>query len=94
MYKQVNGVKVKLTDAEVLAETKRTQDWDAAKNNRQLELIRSQRVPLLEEADYEINKLFDSGGDTTYWKKYRQELRDVTKSNADPFKITFPGKPT
>lgn len=94
MYKQINSVKVKLTDEEVLAETKRTQDWDAKINERQLDLIRSQRVPLLEQADYEINKLFDSGGDMTDWKKYRQELRDVTKSNADPFKITFPKKPT
>ena len=93
MYKQVNSVKVKLTDEEVLAEIQRTKEWDAKINERQLDLIRSQRVPLLEEADYEINKLFDSGGDATSWTKYRQELRDVTKSNADPFKITFPSKP-
>lgn len=93
MYKQVNGVKVKLTDEEVLAEIQRTKEWDAKINERQLDLIRSQRVPLLEQADYEINKLFDNGGDATSWKKYRQQLRDITKSNADPFKITFPEKP-
>ena len=93
MYKQINSVKVKLTDEEVLAETKRTQDWDAKINERQLDLIRSQRVPLLLESDFQINILEDAGKDTSQYRKYRQELRDITKSNSDPFKITFPQKP-
>lgn len=93
MYKQLNGVKVKLTDEEVLAEIQRTKEWDAKINERQLDLIRSKRVPLLLESDFQINILEDAGKDTSQYRKYRQELRDITKSNLDPFKISFPKKP-
>ena len=92
MFKQVNGVKVRLSTTEIAEMKKFEKAWDSKKNERELNKVRAKRIPLLLEADYEINKLFDSGGDTTDWKKYRQQLRDITKS-ADPFKITFPEKP-
>lgn len=40
--------------------------------------FRIQRDLLLQEADIEINKLFDANIDITLWKTYRQSLRDST----------------
>jgi len=47
---------------------------------------------LFEEADIEIFKLEDSGGDTSAWRTYRQQLRDVTKQS-DLNNISWPSKP-
>ena len=52
--------------------------------------IREQRNQLLSETDWMANS------DVTMsdaWKKYRQDLRDLPASNADPTKIVFPTKP-
>ena len=52
--------------------------------------IREQRNQLLSETDWMANS------DVTMsdaWKKYRQDLRDLPASNADPTKIVFPSKP-
>ena len=52
--------------------------------------IRIQRNKLLKETDWLANS------DVTMpdtWKKYRQDLRDLPASNADPSKIEFPTKP-
>ena len=54
--------------------------------------IRATRQPLFEEADIEIFKLEDSGGDTSAWRTYRQQLRDVTKQS-DLNNISWPSKP-
>lgn len=40
--------------------------------------FRVERDKLLVEADVEINKLVDTGLDSTEWRIYRQELRDST----------------
>jgi len=37
------------------------------------------RIPLLAEADIEINKLADLGQDASAWRDHRQALRDVTE---------------
>ncbi len=60
---------------------------DEQKNN-----LRANREPLLEEADWEINKLEDSGGDASAWRTYRQKLRDITKAS-DIYNVTWPTKP-
>ncbi len=52
--------------------------------------IRKKRTSLLKDTDWM------SGSDVTMsdaWKKYRQDLRDLPASNADPEKIVFPSKP-
>ena len=54
--------------------------------------LRSDREPLLLEADYKINTLIDNGGDASAWRKYRQDLRDITKAE-DLDNVTFPSKP-
>jgi len=67
-----------------------------AENNipeKQKAEIRADREPLFEEADIAIYKLEDSGGDTTAWRKYRQELRDMT-DQADLANPIYPTKPS
>ena len=53
--------------------------------------IRYQRDQLLLACDW--TQLTDSTANKTAWAKYRQELRDLPKQNADPNKIVFPTKP-
>ena len=55
--------------------------------------LRNDREPLLLEADYKINTLVDNGSDASAWRKYRQELRDITKAE-DLGNVTFPTKPS
>ena len=61
-----------------------------AEKTRKFKNIRQERNRLLAETDWM------SGSDVTMsdqWKKYRQDLRDLPASNADPSKIKFPTKP-
>lgn len=48
--------------------------------------FRAERDKLLVEADIEINKLVDSGIDSTEWRVYRQALRDATLTWVIPSK--------
>ena len=62
---------------------------DAEKTGK-LRWVREKRNSLLTETDWM------SGSDVNMddkWKKYRQDLRDLPASNADPDKIVFPTKP-
>jgi len=72
------------TEAEFLAVK------EIAKKTAKFRWIRKKRTNLLKETDWM------SGSDITMsdaWKKYRQDLRDLPASNADPEKIIFPAKP-
>ena len=92
LYKNVDGIRIKLTDAEIEQRKKDEQQAiDDAPKYKLME-IRSEREPLLLEADHKINTLVDNGSDTTAWRKYRQELRDITKAS-DLNNITWPTKP-
>ena len=92
LYKNVDGIRKKLTDAEIEQRKKDEQQAiDDAPKYKLME-IRSDREPLLLEADHKINTLVDNGGDATAWRKYRQELRDITKAS-DLNNITWPTKP-
>ena len=92
LYKQVDGVKVKLTSEEIALKEKEEKEWEDEKPVRIKESLRNRREPLLFEADYKINTLVDNGGDASAWRKYRQELRDITKAS-DLNNVTFPNKP-
>lgn len=93
LYKNVDGVKVKLSDAEITQRQKDEQEAidNAPKHKKQG--LRNKRKPLLEEADHKINTLVDNGGDATAWRTYRQELRDITNTE-DLDNVTFPTKPS
>lgn len=55
-------------------------DWRTPEEIEQeiQEQFRAERDTLLKEADIEINKLVDTGIDSTEWRVYRQALRDAT----------------
>jgi len=74
--------------------TKSTQDtaYQTELDNAQKNSLRGIRKPLLEEADWSIHKLEDAGSDTSGWKTYRQQLRDITKAS-DIYNVTWPTKP-
>ena len=69
-------------------EVKKRSEADNWRRNDILDQLRELRKPLLEEADTQINKMFDAGSDTASWSTYRQALRDVTsiyiKVDGDP----------
>lgn len=91
-YKNVNGVRVEMSSEEISAREAEEKIFADEKPNRQKDALRSTRKPLLQEADYKINTLVDNGGDASAWRKYRQELRDITKAE-DLDSVTFPTKP-
>jgi len=92
LYKNVDGVRTKLTDAEIAQRQKDEQEAIDNASNHKKQFLRNKRKPLLEEADHKINTLVDNSGDASAWRKYRQDLRDITKAS-DLDNVTFPAKP-
>ena len=93
LYKNVDGEKIPLSEEELAQreiDIKRDIDNIPA---IKLDQLRIDREPLLKEADYKINTLVDNGEDASAWRKYRQELRDITKTS-DIDNVTFPTKPS
>ena len=80
-------------DADGKTVTKSTQDTAhlVAIDESKKEILRIERMPLLEEADWQIHKLEDSGGDASAWRSYRQKLREIT--DGDIYNVTWPTKP-
>tara|TARA_R100001015_G_C4526107_1_gene93773 strand:+ start:181 stop:462 length:282 start_codon:yes stop_codon:yes gene_type:complete len=93
MKKMVNNIIVEMTSEEVKARETEEKAWADGATERKKDKLRDTRKPLLEEADHKINTLTDSGGDATAWRKYRQDLRDITKAS-DLDNVTFPTKPS
>ena len=63
-------------------------------NEQLAHYIRSQRASLLGRADFAINNAEDNGADPSVWRKYRQQLRDITKQNGFPLNINWPVMPS
>lgn len=67
-------------------------EYNADRNSNQWISVRDERNAYLQECDW--TQLPDvSSVDKTAWATYRQQLRDVT-TQADPFNITWPTKPS
>jgi len=92
-HKMVDGVKVNLTDAEIKELQSQDVEWEKGKSDRELIELRKERNNLLQETDW--MSLSDAPTMSDAWKKYRQDLRDITKTfksmNDKDFK--FPDKP-
>lgn len=58
---------------------KKTSSADQELRQIKMDRLSALREPLLAEADIEINKLEDNGGDSSAWRTYRQALRDITE---------------
>ena len=94
MKKLVDGVEIEMTDAEIAlrkAEEKANLEGTLV---QRMTLLRNKRDILLAETDWMANS------DVTMsnaWKKYRQDLRDITKTEPVDMalsNITFPTKPS
>mgnify|MGYP003122778637 CR=1 FL=1 len=59
---------------------KKTSSADQELRQAKMDELSLLRAPLLTEADVEINKLEDNGGDSSAWRTYRQALRDITET--------------
>ena len=90
----IDGLQVvSLTNEEKKEITAKEKVWADTKNDRLKQVLREQRQPLLEEADYKINTLVDNNQDASAWRTYRQQLRDITNAS-DLENVTFPSKPS
>ena len=92
-YKNVNGIRVQLTDAE---QTKRNSDiaaWNNGAFDRAMKELRAERNLLLAETDYLALSDQTLSADMS---AYRQELRDITNGLTtveDVNTVTWPTKP-
>lgn len=67
-------------------------EYNANRISGRWSTVRKDRYLLLAESDW--TQLSDVNGiDKTAWATYRQQLRDIT-TQADPFNITWPTKPS
>ena len=90
-FKTVGSEKIKFTDEEVAQHEKDLKEFAVSDADKKKARLREKRKPLLEEADWQINKIVDAGGNPSAWRTYRQALRDITNSPDNP---TWPTKPT
>ena len=83
------------TDEDGKTVTKASQDatWQDRLDRDMMDSLRGQREPLLAEADWQIHKIEDADGDSSAWRTYRQQLRDITKAS-DIYNVTWPTKPS
>jgi hypothetical protein len=66
-------------------------DWATISNDLYLTRLRYWRDSELARTDF--TQIADAPVDKIAWAKYRQLLRDLPSSNADPRKIKFPTSP-
>jgi hypothetical protein len=92
-YKYINGKRLAFTTEEETARDAEEKAWSDDATTRRMAKLRSERNNLLVETDWMANS------DVTMsnaWKKYRQDLRDITTQTPTDerlINITFPTKP-
>ena len=87
MYRQVDDKRIQLTDEE----QKEYDNSQGFSEEEGLRLLRMQRNVLLTETDW--MSFGDSPEMSDAWKKYRQDLRDITKTYKSPDDVKWPTKP-
>ena len=94
MKKMLNNKLVDMTADEIKLREAEEKTWTDEASTRSMARLRKLRDELLAETDWMANS------DVTMsdaWKKYRQDLRDITKqtpSDDTLSNITFPTKPS
>ena len=93
--KNVNGVEIELTDKEQAELEAREKKWLDGQADRDLAELRFLINNLLTQTDWTQSRDVTLSNDTE-WKKYRQELRDITKifKSMSDKDFKFPEKPT
>ena len=90
-YKVVNGERIKFTAEEEKERDAEVKEWLDGKSKRDLNLLREDRNSRLAETDW--MSLPDAPTMSDAWKKYRQDLRDITKTYKSPKDVKWPTKP-
>ena len=92
-FRMVDDKLVQLTDAEQKELNDRSKEWEKGKADRELAELRTQRNTLLSETDWWASSDLTM---TDAQKKYRQDLRDITKTyqSLSDKNFKFPTKPT
>ena len=94
-YRFLNGEKIELTSEEEAARDERLKLWEA--ESPSINLLREQRNLLLSKTDWIVIIEREEGGSVsnfTDWKKYRQELRDITKTYKSLDDVKWPEEPS
>ena len=96
MKKVLNGVVVDMT-AEEEKEFKAGLPSDSEIAANELEVLRDERNMKLAECDWIVIKEREEGGSVSNfadWKKYRQELRDITNTYKSLEDVKWPTAPS
>jgi hypothetical protein len=92
-YKYVNGERLAFTAEEETIRDAEEKAWDDDAPNRRMAKLRSERNSLLAETDW---MAFSDVTMSDAWKKYRQDLRDITNQTPTDERLSniiFPTKP-
>ena len=89
-YRYVNGERIAFTAAEEAARDAEEKAWAEGKPERDLQDLREERNLLLAETDWWASSDLTI---TDAQKKYRQDLRDITKTATSLDDVTWPTKP-
>ena len=89
-YRYVNGERIAFTAAEEAARDAEEKAWVEGKPERDLQDLREERNLLLAETDWWASSDLTI---TDAQKKYRQDLRDITKTATSLDDVTWPTKP-
>ena len=93
-YRMVDEKLVQLSNTEQKELDDQNKTWTNGQADRDLTELRTQRNILLSETDW--RSLPDAPTLSDEWKKYRQDLRDITKTFSSLLDkdFAFPTKPT
>jgi hypothetical protein len=89
-HHMIDGVKVPFTPEEEEAWEAARVSWEAGANDRALSKLRIKRNELLKASDWRASSDLTMSDE---WKAYRQSLRDLPATTADPANPTWPDKP-
>ena len=89
--KLVNGSVVDMTADEISIQNAEEQAWAAGQSSRDLAELRIERNRLITETDHWV--LSDTADATSAQTKYRQDLRDITKTATSLDDVSWPTKP-
>tara|TARA_B100000963_G_scaffold264292_1_gene232390 strand:+ start:49 stop:336 length:288 start_codon:yes stop_codon:yes gene_type:complete len=90
-YKMINHELVQLTDEEEAAKVAEEKAWADSAADRNLNMLREQRNLLISKTDWWASADLTM---TDAQKKYRQDLRDITKTYKSLDDVKWPTEPT
>jgi len=90
--KLVNGSVVDMTTDEISIQNAEEKAWADGQTSRDLADLRTERNRLLAETDHWF--LSDTADATSAQTKYRQDLRDITKTATSLDDVSWPTKPS